>query len=86
MFNTTLIDIHTQFKEDIHPLIQENCKLKHEVASLHVKLHEQRRVQSRLREYVNDKLAVHHHYHPTDLPWFWQGFNSQDPSGLQVWI
>jgi hypothetical protein len=86
MFNTTLIDIHTKCNEDMHHLIQENRKLQHDVASLHVKLHEQRRVQSLLRQYVNDKLAVHHHYHPTDLPWFWQGFNSQDPSGLQVLI
>jgi hypothetical protein len=86
MFNTTLTDIHTQFKEDIHPLIQGNRKLKHEVASLNAKLHDQKHTHNRLRDYVNDKLVIHHHYHPTDLSWFWQGFNSQDSSGLQVWM
>lgn len=86
MFNTTLIDIHTQFKEDIHPVIQENRKLQHEVASLHAKLQDLKHTHNSLREYVNDKLAIHHSYHPTDLPWFWQGFNSQDSSGLKVGI
>ena len=62
------------FKNEIHPLIQEIRKLKHEVASLKIKLHEQEHTHNRLRDYVNEKLAQHHHYHPTDLPWFWQGF------------
>ena len=72
MFNTTLIEIHTQFKEEVHPLIQENRKLKHEVVSLNIKLQEQDSTHSRLKEYVNEKLKKHHQYHATDLPWFWQ--------------
>ncbi len=69
-----------------HPLIQENRKLQHEVAFLNAKLQDLKHTHDRLREYVNDKLVMHHSYHPTDLPWFWQGFNSQDSSGLQVGI
>jgi hypothetical protein len=61
-----------------HHLIQENRKLQHEVASLGAKLQDMQHTHNRLREYVNDKLAVHHSYHPTDLPWFWQGLNAQD--------
>ena len=61
-----------------HPLTQENRKLQHEVASLHAKLQDLQHTHNRLREYVNDKLATHHSYHPTDLPWFWQGLASQD--------
>jgi hypothetical protein len=68
-------------EEDIHSLIQENHKLQQEVISLNVNLQD---LKHRLREYVNDKLTIHHNYHPTDLPWFWQDFNSQNSSGVQV--
>ena len=78
MFNTMFIDIHAQYNEDIHHLIQENRKLQHEVASLNARLQDLQHTHNRLREYVNDKLATHHSYHPTDLPWFWQGLNAQD--------
>jgi hypothetical protein len=64
--------------EDIHHLIQENRKLQDEVASLNAKLQDLQHTHNSLREYVNDKLAIHHSYHPTDLPWFWQGLTSQD--------
>jgi hypothetical protein len=61
-----------------HALTQENRKLQHEVASLHAKLQDLQHTHNSLREYVNDKLTTHHSYHPTDLPWFWQGLTSQD--------